>query len=178
MDAKKMVLLVVMVGLVCIMAVAEEPFSLQAGGGLYYNAVPLPEGPLGFLAVLGNLRGGGYLNLTYALVDSLSAGGELGLQYVQARADAFDAWTSLVDIQVRALAKAGLGGMGIAPYAGLLWKIAATPDGTTTATSVEPGVRTVLGSWYLEAGYALSLRMDTPSHLRFGVGRRLELIRF
>ena len=173
-----MILLVIVVGTLGGLALAEEPFSLQAGVGLYYNAVPLPEGPLGFLAVFANLRGGGYVNLAYAIAESLSAGVELGLQYVQARAEASDAWASLVDVQVRGVARAGLGGLSVVPYAGLLWKIVATAEGTSAATSVEPGVRVILGTWYLETGYAVSLTADAPSHLRFAVGRRLELFRF
>jgi hypothetical protein len=178
MNAKRIVLLVTMVGILAATAVAEDPFSLHAGVGLYYNAVPLPEGPLGFLAVLGNVRGGGYVNLVRAFAGSMSAGGEVGLQYVQVRAQATDTWASLLDVQVRAVVPAELGGVGLVPYGGMLWKITAVPGGTSFVTSVEAGARAILAGWYLETGYAVRVAAKAANHLRFAVGRRLELLRF
>ena len=121
---KKLLFLLLLFGLILPTAVVVgETFEFDAGGGLYYNAVTVPEGVAGLLASLFNLRGGVHINGRYLIAENTSAGLELGLVYISSDLTLNGVETSwnLFDLPVYGFYEYNLGGISFMPFGGLLF---------------------------------------------------------
>ena len=174
---KKIVVLFILVSFVVPAIFSQEEemdmFTVDVGGGLYYDAYPLSGTIFDFLLIIFNLRGGVHGDINYNLSEDMSAGAELGLAYISATTgEAPNEYTaSLFDIPAYLFFRYKLGFLAIQPYAGLLITGATNSDGDLSSNAnVAVGARLFLGGIYAEVAYILGLGNEADSFPRFGIG--------
>jgi len=153
-------------------AAAEAPkaLDLRAGGGIYYNIAPLPEGPFALLAAIYNLRGGVWAGIEWLPSPAFGVGGEVGLQYIYSSSADGSSSLSIFDLPLRGTATYRLGSLALTAFAGL-FSSGSIGSGSPLdlGFGLEGGARLALGSFYAEGSYVLGLG-EAASYPRAGLG--------
>ena len=152
-------------------AAKKSALSIEAGGGLYYELLPLSGATLDLSQAASSLRGGLLGDLMFPLGGAWKLGGELGLFF------GLDAGfsSSLLELPLNAKLAWSSGKLELDALVGLFGGASLLASGQSFGLGVDAGARIKYLGIYAEASYILGLA-SLQSFPRFGIGYLFPIV--